>query len=279
MYLGPKHKARAILLTIIVFSILIAILLWVKFHTPIPPYPEGGGGPGMGLEVNLGSDVVASSVSQSEEEITMPDFKPTPKIEQEEEKILTRDDEEEAIKTVTKNVKKNISQDKKQPSKNTEPQRTELKLPVINEKALFKAGKKSSSDENGADEKGNRDGSPGKSTYSGSDEGSGNGKGGGKGNGMGSGVGDGISFSLEGRIPSYLDVPKENFTEQGKVVVEITVDNNGNVINANPGVKGSNTLDDNLLQIAKKAALKSKFNRKPSSTIQKGTITYRFVLQ
>ena len=96
-----------------------------------------------------------------------------------------------------------------------------------------------------------------------------------------SGLGDkGISYSLEGRTPQSLPKPEYNFQAEGIVVVEVTVNQNGNVTKATAGVKGSTTLDNNLLKAAQKAALAAKFDRKPSAAaFQKGTITYHFLLQ
>lgn len=95
------------------------------------------------------------------------------------------------------------------------------------------------------------------------------------------GLGDeGISFSLEGRTPQSLPKPEYNYQVEGAVVVEVTVDRNGNVTSANPGVKGSTTLNEHLMAAAKKAALAAKFDRKPDApAFQKGTITYHFMLQ
>ncbi len=95
------------------------------------------------------------------------------------------------------------------------------------------------------------------------------------------GLGDeGISFSLEGRTPQSLPKPEYNYQVEGIVVVEVTVDSNGNVTAANPGVKGSTTLNEHLMAAAKKAALAAKFDRKPDApAFQKGTITYHFLLQ
>jgi len=91
---------------------------------------------------------------------------------------------------------------------------------------------------------------------------------------------NGINYSLEGRNPESLPKPEYNYQIEGKVVVEITVDKYGNVTDANPGVKGSTTLEATLLAAAKKAALKAKFDRKPDApAYQKGTITYYFRLQ
>ena len=47
-----------------------------------------------------------------------------------------------------------------------------------------------------------------------------------------------------------------DYQEEGKVVVEVSVDRSGKVIQARPGIKGSTTLDDYLLNVAKEAALK-----------------------
>lgn len=92
--------------------------------------------------------------------------------------------------------------------------------------------------------------------------------------------GSGPSFSLAGR--NALSLPKPDYpgNEEGVVVVSVTVDNNGNVTNAEAGVQGSNTYNSSLLDAAKKAALKARFNAAPNApTLQKGTITYRFILE
>lgn len=95
------------------------------------------------------------------------------------------------------------------------------------------------------------------------------------------GLGDeGISYSLAGRTPKSLPKPEYNYQVEGIVVVEVTVNPNGNVTNATAGVKGSTTLDDYLLRAARKAALAAKFDKKPNAPeFQKGTITYHFLLQ
>jgi hypothetical protein len=88
------------------------------------------------------------------------------------------------------------------------------------------------------------------------------------------------SYDLEGRNYQSLPSPKYEYQGEGRVVVEISVDRTGNVIQAIPGAKGSTTLDDYLLATAKEAALKSKFEAKPNApAVQKGTITYNFVIK
>ena len=95
--------------------------------------------------------------------------------------------------------------------------------------------------------------------------------------GGGEGVGSG-DYQLGGRKANVKPKPKGNQVD-GKVVVAITVDRLGNVIYANPGVKGSTTYNKQLLQRAKTAALKTKFEPKQSApTNQQGKIIYTFRL-
>lgn len=97
--------------------------------------------------------------------------------------------------------------------------------------------------------------------------------------GPGGGIGNGVSFSLDGR--SALALPKPNYpgNEEGVVVVQVTVNKSGVVTKAEPGIKGSNTTDPELIAAAKKAALQARFNVDENApAFQTGTITYRFVL-
>ena len=97
------------------------------------------------------------------------------------------------------------------------------------------------------------------------------------GNGQGS---KGISYSLGGRKASSLPKPIYNSNQDGTVVVEIIVDPNGIVLSATPGMTGSTTNDKALLQAAKKAALKTKFNKNNNAPAKQiGFITYKFVLR
>ena len=76
--------------------------------------------------------------------------------------------------------------------------------------------------------------------------------------GNGSDDGDkGISYNLQGRGFQKLPSPKYDSHGLGRVVVEVSVDRDGKVIQAVPGTKGSTTLDDYLLKVAKDAALEA----------------------
>jgi len=98
--------------------------------------------------------------------------------------------------------------------------------------------------------------------------------------GPGGGEGKGVSFNLSGRNARSLPKPSFPGNEAGIVVVEVTVDKFGKVTKALPGVKGSNTVDTDLLEAARKAALLARFNTDQNApAFQKGTITYHFILQ
>jgi TonB family protein len=288
MYLGVQHKVYASIRTIIVFTIIFLILLWIHFTTPIPPYPEGGGGPGMGLEVNLGIGNEGMGIDQLPTPVEMPDFKPAPVEPVEADKIITQDEEEtgkvestdkkENIKSIhKKKTASKIKEKNNQHNKNSEA----ITEPKLNQKALFKSNKSVSNEgtTGKSGDQGNPGGIVGSPLYKGNGNGSGGGTGGGTGKGIGTGVGDGISFDLKDRENLFLQTPEYNYQSEGIVVVKITVDKDGNVINAVAGVKGSTTLDDYLLQVARKAALQSKFSKKPDAPVQTGTIKYHFLLQ
>lgn len=106
----------------------------------------------------------------------------------------------------------------------------------------------------------------------------------GEGGGLGtSGTGTGSSgnsFELQGRGIQKLPDPNYDYQGEGKVVVEVSVDKTGRVVQAVPGAKGSTTLDEYLLKAAKEAAMKAIFDEKPDAQpIQKGKITYNFKLK
>lgn len=96
------------------------------------------------------------------------------------------------------------------------------------------------------------------------------------GNGGSGGKGD---YFLGNRKPTNKPKPKYLCNEEGLVVVEIKVDVQGNVIKAIAGIKGSTNTANCLVEQAKEAALKTKWQpdaKAPSQ--QTGYIKYRFKL-
>lgn len=81
--------------------------------------------------------------------------------------------------------------------------------------------------------------------------------------------------SVNGTLPR----PAYGVQASGKVVVDIWVDNYGNVQKAVAGAEGTTVSDNALWQAARKAALGAHFNMSADApALQKGTITYIFKL-
>ncbi|MDL2256938.1 energy transducer TonB [Bacteroidales bacterium OttesenSCG-928-I14] len=97
-------------------------------------------------------------------------------------------------------------------------------------------------------------------------------------NSGGGGYGD---FDLGGRglYPgSRLPRPSYSVQEEGTIVVEITVDPQGNVISAQVRTRGTNVTNPSMRKSATEAARKAKFAVINESNNQYGTITYRYKL-
>ena len=93
------------------------------------------------------------------------------------------------------------------------------------------------------------------------------------------GSGGGPSYDLGGRNAKSLPRPSTDFNEEGTIVVDIWVDRDGRVQNAQIG-KGTNIANTRMRETAKQAALSSVFAPdKNAAELQKGTITYKFIIR
>lgn len=285
-----KHK-KGILGTIIFHGILVLLFVFFGFSTPLPLPGE------QGIMINFGNTRDASgaaelqesvveeetstqresqitqqeqqqttardnqvsqeeTTTQEEEDVATQDFEEAPAMDQKEEK--TQEQQEEETQPAERQ-----QESQEQQEEDSQPERE------VNENALYPGRSTQESGESegeteGSGNQGRESGSPLSDNHANIDS-----------RGMG-----GIDFSLKGRNPESLPKPDYNYQVEGKVVVEITVDKNGNVTKAVAGVRGSTTLNDKLLDAAKKAAMKAQFDRKPDApAYQKGTITYYFRLQ
>ncbi len=96
----------------------------------------------------------------------------------------------------------------------------------------------------------------------------------------GSGPADGIDYSLTGRRANFLPLPDYTTQATGRVVVQITVNRQGQVIRATAGARGTNTTNQTLHRLAEEAARRARFDLKADAPEeQTGTITYNFILQ
>ena len=244
--------------------------------TPNPPFPESAGGGGQELAfgtMNMGNgDIEYGSLGNVNDVISKP---------KEEENLLTDENGESINLKTEKKEKINENSTIITPVLPSEiiPEKTEAQK--LAEKFKKNTGKNSGGIGNNeaAGENGSPNGNPFKNGTGG--EGSGNDNGNGNGNGPGSGIGKGgfgrgIGIDLKGR--AVVKPPKlpSDTKEEGKVVVEITVDSEGNVIEANPNGRGTTTSSALLKAKAKHAALATKFNVDGKFEEQQGTITIVF---
>ena len=97
--------------------------------------------------------------------------------------------------------------------------------------------------------------------------------------GANEGTGGFGTFNLNGRSIGRGGLPRPayNSQEEGRIVINITVDPNGNVILAEIG-RGTDISNSSMRNSAIDAARRAKFNRIQGTNNQSGTITYRYKL-
>ncbi len=257
----PHEKKSAVLTTIIaVLLLLLFSLVGLKYFDPPISY---------GMEVNFGTSnqgsgkvqptkAVASQPRQVQQSI--PKQVPPP-AEKSTTKVLTQ--KEASIPVVKKQPKttpKKITPKKAPPKKKVAQPKVEPTPPappkpkvsdatknilsnVLNAKKVEGEQQKGEGDDNTPGDKGKVEGNPYASSYYNTAGLGGNGKG----------------YGLNGRNLQSNGAVTQECNEEGTVVVRITVNQQGQVIAAEPGVKGSTNVHPCLLAPAKKTALLHKW--------------------
>jgi len=255
-----KSRIAAIAGTIMFHALLLLALLLLALRTPLPLPSEEG------VEVNLGYSDDGMGDLQPEIPAMAPSAAPPPSQAKADDRYVTENNEE--VPAIEKTKKKT---EKASPTPVTKPTpATEKpKEPTVNQKALYpgKSTKTATGGNQGITGKpgdqGKPDGTPGSPNYEGN---------GGKGNG--------ISYDLGGRGARSLPKPTYNSPEQGRIVVSIKVNRQGQVTYASAGAKGTTISENNLRQQAESAARKTMFAPDADAPEeQRGTITYVFVKQ
>ncbi|GAA4922124.1 TonB family protein [Mucilaginibacter defluvii] len=255
-YREENNYPKAFLATGIILAVVLALSYFIVLHS-LPKQADGTGG----ILVNYGTvdegmgDAYMSMEEPSVAEKannTRPD-KVTPEPPTEEK--VQADNSDKNVVTQNNEDAPEIAANTKTPSPTvaTKPNKTESK-PVINQNALFKG--KANNGTGSGDGTGNTPGNQGKTTgttLTNSYDGTGSGGGGG-------------ATSAPGwdRAPAKPDVGNRY---NGKVVIEFTVDNNGNVVSAGVG-RGSTLIDDELVSKCIQAVRNAKVT--PSSSTADG---------
>ena len=270
-----RKRKNGILGTFIFHGAILLIIAIFGFSTPLPLPEEEG------ILVNFGTDEAGSGDTEPQfteagDREVIPQRQESASLIQEEETNLTQDFEEAPSikddpvdKTTTEQEQEVVNKEVSETTGELVPEPVEVTREV-NERALYKGRQDSNNTDEGEGitegegNQGSPTGSPDSDNYS---------------NALSQG-GGGVTWSLEGRNPISLPKPEYKYQVEGTVVVRIRVDRNGKVISAEAGVRGSNTADTRLLEAARDAALKARFDSNAAAAIQQqGTLTYRFILQ
>ena len=250
------HKKKSAGLTLITAFLLIFLFFFLGLSYYDPPVSYG-------MEVNFGNSINGSGNIQPLKQVTQKKSSPIvnkPKVERKSEskptqkKVVSKtikpvlEDEKSTIPIINKNeVEKEsiISNQKKEEKliKTKKPKVTDdtknLVSNLIKNRKKEDIEKKGEGDDQIFGDKGKKDGNPYSSSYYN--------KAGLKGIGKGYGL-NGRNLKSNGKVI-------QECNQEGIVVVRITVNKLGNVINAEPGVKGTTNTHPCLLAPAKKTAL------------------------
>jgi protein TonB len=262
-----KNRYTALAFTIGFHVLLFLLFIWIVFITPIPPFeikpiPEieiSLGMEGMGNQQAGGSGQKDPELEASKESVV------SPVVSNSAPNIVT--DETETAVSIKTNPQNKTESKVETPTVQEQKASTELLTALARMKSLKdRKGKGGGEDNTG---------------------GSGTGKGQSIGDGPGNGIGNGPpggnggnGYDLKGR--SLLRKPERmtDSEEEGVVVVEIIVNEEGKVIKASPGARGSTTTSSKLYAKARGAALQAKFSASPEGIKeQRGTYTFVFTLE
>jgi hypothetical protein len=259
-------KAGAITASIcIALFLLFFYLQWTLPQIPIPVSGEG-------IEVNLGNSETGSG-----------DIAPTIPGSPSNLKINADENGDEPINSTEKISPKTENKPATPTKPTVKPSLTPVaaKPVVLKPKALFKGGTSTTTSGNESDsyngiknqgiaggkgDQGNPNGNPNSDSY--------------KGNGGSGTAGNGVTIrsGLDGRRITKLPSFEDDFNENAKVAIDITVDQTGNVIAASVNPKGTTTTNQNIRNIALKKARTLKLNAGNESE-QVGTLVFSFKLR
>lgn len=288
--LETKEEKKSLLITMGLFALLFLVLFFFGLSYLDPATEQG-------IAINFGTSEAGKGVKQSQEKIKItPPSASDAAVEEsladeaipedsqdtslEKEEVVTQQVEEApVIKSNEKVLKKTPTPTKSSIKTTSEKKEAKKETKAVEKKpdastqnildSFLKGAKQDGKTAEGDGDtkqngdQGNPDGDPNAKAYY----------------GTGKGLdGDG-NYRLGGRkaLNKEREIPKCN--ETGIVVVKIVVNQQGKVIEAYPGIKGTTNTAPCLVEPAKNAALATKFNSDPNApSKQIGSIVYKFKL-
>jgi hypothetical protein len=273
-----KNKLISLGISLLVFVLLLLFLVFYIIVTPNPPFPVTAGGGG-GIEFNIGNliegtgNVENNGIGDAVKVVESTEVTPPTSQENSSQDLVTSEQGEDINITTKETNEITTNQTVVIPVKPKVKTAAEL----LAEKFAKNKGNNGGGDGNSGHEgnDGRPDGKPNTNGNGGTGGGEGGGDGIGKGPGKGPGKGS-YGFNLAGASIVTPPPLSKDTKEEGKVVVEITVDKNGKVIKADPNGRGTTTSSPILKAKARQAALATIFKVSGEFEEQKGTITIIF---
>ncbi len=283
--LETKYERKSAAITSVITAIIFLLLFFFGF-TYLDPPPENG------IAINFGTSEIGSGQVQPTEPVASspqqqtPEPTPSPQENSSPvaDEVQTQDTEEAPVIAKEKENKQPVEKeqkDKKEQPKQEVPEKEKPQEPVKEEP---KKPSKETSDAlnnllNGPENDGANQGGEGNDA-SGGDKGDPSGDPNAKSYyGQGKGLdGDG-NYRLGGRKALNKEKFVQECNESGVVVVKIEVNQQGQVIRATPGARGTTNTAPCLMEPAKRAALATRFNSDVNAPAkQTGFIEYEFKL-
>jgi len=268
-----KDKRKSLIIAILLYGGLAVLFFFIGLKYPDPPLEEGG------VEISMADfgfddrgfgeiEPAQSKPIQTIEESSSEPAEPISSIV--EEAVTTQEESDISVPEEKKENEPVVEETPKEVVEELKPKETkpiEEPEPVIDEQlksALGAWDQPEESNNEGTQE--NTAGNEGVIS--------------GKPDGKGTFGGNGSSFELGGRSMSSGPKVGEKPKEEGTVVLNIWVDRDGNVVRTGQNLGKSTTTSQHLFNLAKKAALKAKFNQSPDAPPeQRGKMTFIFILR
>ncbi|CAN5461261.1 hypothetical protein BH09BAC6_BH09BAC6_10420 [soil metagenome] len=264
-YREENNYPKAFAATGVILAVMIALCYFIVFHTP-PKLEDGTGG----ILVNYGTtdegkgdDYMSTeepSVAEKANHTKPEKVTPAPPTEQK-----TVQNSSDKVVTQSTEDAPEVNTTAKKPSTNLTAQPTKaVAKPTVNQNALYKGKTNNGTGQgDGTTDKPGNQGKPNGSTLTN--------------NYNGTGSGNGGSLKMEQR--SFITKPSvsNDSRSTGKIVVDIRVDKNGNVIYAQGGAKGTTISNNALIQKCEDAVRNCKVNPLDSAPdTQIGTVVFVF---
>lgn len=281
--LENENEKKSFAITVVLFLLLFLFLILVNLNVTAKTEELGGGGGGE-IAINFRNSDLGSGENYKSKEVSNPVAKAVPvEAENQLEKIVTQENVDAPViaknaKTPKETTQKPIVNEKPKPSKLT----TDALSSILNEtnkagdgtdKASGNKGKLNGDSNAKSYESG---GGSGTGIGGGTGSGNGLGNGSGYGSGSGSGTGSGTGWRLSGRKLSNSGKVQQKCNEYGTVVLQISVNRDGEVINAKY-TKGTTNTNPCLIEPAIATAKKYKWQSDANAPeTQIGYITVHF---